>query len=357
MRLIDRYILREVAGIFIFGAAVITTLLVAFTHLFFVARLAADLGLPMQVSLMLLALRVPYLAPYSLPTSILLATLLTVGRLSERNEVIALRTSGWSLTRLAVPIIAAGVVVGAMTLAMNEYVVPRTETRYNELLAAALGGPARIVRENVQFREQVNGVESIFYARQLDTRDGTMTGVVVVQFQGLRPSRLIEAEIARYSPAGWVLENGALYLLGSSGGVSTRFEQMRIALKRTPPQIVPPRGDPAQMTIGELRAQIDRLHAAGENVARYVVNLHLKMAVPASSVMFALLAVPLGLRPHRSGRSTGLGLTVAVLLGYYLMTSITVTLGERGQLAPFWAAWAPNVVLAVTGSYLLWIAR
>ena len=90
---------------------------------------------------------------------------------------------------------------------------------------------------------------------------------------------------------------------------------------------------------------------------RYAVNLQLKFSLPVSSVIFALLAVPLGLRPHRSGRSTGLGLTVLVLLGYYLMMSITVTLGERGQMPPVWAAWLPNLTVASAGVYLLWTAR
>jgi lipopolysaccharide export system permease protein len=356
MRLIDRYILREVAGIFIFGVAVFTSLLLV-NHLFFLARLAAEAGVPIRTNLALLVLRVPYLSAYSLPMSILLATLLAVGRLSDRNEITAMRTTGWSLSRVAVPIVFTGVLVTALSFALTEYVVPRSETRYREVFSQAIRAPVRVVQRNVLFLEPVDGVESVFFARELDTRDGTMSKVVITQFQEGRVSRVIEAERARYGPEGWVLEDGTLYLLGSPGGVATTFGEMRVALKRAPREIVPARRDPAEMTIQELRQEITRLQAAGGNVVRYAVNLQLKLALPVSSVIFALLAVPLGLRPHRSGRSTGLGLTVLVILGYYLIMSITITLGERGQLPPVWAAWFPNLTVAFAGLYLLWTAR
>ncbi|MDR7485853.1 MAG: LptF/LptG family permease [Armatimonadota bacterium] len=356
MRQIDRYILREVGGIFVFGAAVFTTLLMV-NHLFFLARLAAEAGIPIRTSLLLLVLRVPYMAAYGLPMAMLLATLMAFGRLSDRNEIIALRTSGWSLGRIALPVLVAGAVVTAISLAVTEYVVPPSETRYRDLLAEVLRSPTRQVQEHVLFREPIDGVESVFYARALDTRDSTMSGVVITQFQHDRPVRLIEAARARFGTEGWVLQDGTIYLLGSGGGVTTRFASMRVALQRTPRQAAAPRRDPSEMTIGELRQQIAALQAAGENILRYVLSLHLKVALPASSVIFALLAVPLGLRPHRSGRSAGLALTVLVLLGYYLMMSVTLTLGERGQLAPFWAAWMPNLTVAAAGGYLLWTSR
>lgn len=356
MRLIDRYILREVGGIFLFGVAVFTTLLLV-NHLFFLARLAADSGVPVRTNLFLLVLRVPYLAVYSLPMATLLATLLATGRLSDRNEITALRTTGWSLARIALPVLAAGAVITVASLGMSEWVVPRAEARYREVLSEAIQAQPRPVHQHVLFREPVGGVDSVFYARELDTSDGTMYGVVITQFQGGRPARLIEAGQARYEPQGWVLKQGTLYLLGAGSGVATTFDEMRVALARTPKQIAVPRRDPSEMTIGELRQQIATLRSAGESAVRYAVNLQAKLALPASSFIFALLAVPLGLRPHRSGRSTGLGITVLVLLAYYLLMSITITLGERGQIPAFWAAWLPNLMVATGGGCLLWFAR
>jgi lipopolysaccharide export system permease protein len=288
----------------------------------------------------------------------LLATLLAFGRLSERNEITALRTAGLSLGRIATPVIVTAVAVTAASLAITEYVVPRSESRYRDKLGEVFRAVRTHIRENVLFRDAVDGVESIFFARAVDGQDGTMSRVVIVQFGAdRRPVRLIEAESARWAEEGWALQDGTLYLLGSSAGVTTKFAQMRVGLKRPPAQIAAPRRDPAELTIGELRQQIAQLRAAGESVLRHAVNLHLKMALPASSVVFALLAVPLGLRPHRSARSTGLGLTVLILLGYYILITVTTALGEQGRLSPCLAGWIPNFVAGGIGTYLLWTAR
>jgi lipopolysaccharide export system permease protein len=142
----------------------------------------------------------------------------------------------------------------------------------------------------------------------------------------------------------------------TAGGVASDFQEWRIALPRTPRQLVAARRDPFEMTIAELRQQIQRLRASGESVARFAVSLHAKIALPASSIIFALLAVPLGLRPLRAGKSIGFGLTVLVLVLYYFLMSVTITLGERGQMPAFLAAWLPNLLVAAAGSYLLWRA-
>jgi len=144
-----------------------------------------------------------------------------------------------------------------------------------------------------------------------------------------------------------------MYLFTGSTTVTTTFERLRVGLRRTPKEIGIPQREPSEMTIRELRTYVAVLRRSGENVARYSVELQSKIAFPLSAMLFSLLAVPLGLRPHRSGTSIGFGLTIVVLLVYYLMISVTLTLGQGGRLHPIAAAWLPNLVLATGGILLL----
>jgi len=356
MPLIDRYILRQVGETFLLGLGLFTSI-VLLPHVFFLARLASETQVSLGTNLQLLVLKVPFLVgTYSLPFATLFAVLLAFGRLSDRNEVTALRTSGWSLARVAAPVVAAGVAVTLATLTINEFLAPNTEMRYRTTFSEVVRAPSRQIQHNVLFREQVDDLDSVFYARELNPQSGTMNGVAISQFREDRLLRVIEAAAAHYEEGGWwVLQGGTIYLLRS--GVQSTFDEIRIRMKRAPRQIAPPRRDPYEMTIRELRQQIAALGAAGEGANRHLVALHSKLALPTSSVIFALLAVPLGLRPHRSGRSIGFGLTVVVLLCYYVMISITLTLGETGRIAAFWAAWTPNLLVAATGSFLLWRSR
>lgn len=356
MRLIDRYIVRQIGESYVLGVGAFTAILLL-THLFFLARLAADIPMSIGTNLALLLLRVPYFGTYSLPFATLFAVLLAFGRLSDGNEITAMRTSGWSLGRVAAPVLLTGAAVTMLSLAMSEWVVPRAEAQYRTLFHEVVRRPPPQIQQQVLFREPVDGVDSVFYAQELNSLDGTMKRVVIVQFQQQRPVRLIEAEVARYGPQGWVLSRGRLSLLGTGNAIATEFEETRIALARSPRQLIAARRDPYEMTIGELRQQIARLRAAGESVVRFAVSLQAKVALPASSIIFALLAVPLGLRPHRSGRSIGFGLTVVVLVTYYFLMSVSLVLGERGQIPAFLAAWFPNFLVAAAGGYLLWRAR
>jgi lipopolysaccharide export system permease protein len=354
MRLVDRYIVRQIGESYVLGVGLFTSLLLV-THLFTLARLAADIPVSLGTNLALLVLRVPYFVTFSLPFATLFAVLLAFGRLSDGNEITAMRTSGWSLARVAAPVLLTGVAIMLLSLALGEWVVPHTEARYRSLFSEVVR-PDRPpeVQYHVLFRELVDGADSVFYAQELSGADGTMKRVVIVQLQQERPVRLIEADVARYGPQGWVLNRGRLYLLGAGGSIASDFEEWRIVLPRTPRQIIALRREPIEMTIRELRGQIARLRATGESAVRYAVALQAKLALPASSAIFALLAVPLGLRPHRSGRSIGFGLTVVVLVAYWFLMSVTLTLGERGQLSAFLAAWSPNMVVATAGGYMLW---
>jgi lipopolysaccharide export system permease protein len=355
MPILDRYIIREVGSIFLFGIALFTLILTV-NHIFFLARFAATDQVGLAVVARLLLLRVPYFLAFSLPMALLLGVLLTFGRLSDRNEVVAMRTSGISLIRVAIPVLAGGVFVSLAGIALNEWVVPLAEERYRtEFLQA--GSRSLAPQGYLLFREREDTRVSVYYARSVAPDGESMEGLTANQFEGDRLVRVIEAARARYGPDGWKLEDGTIHLFGGPQLVQVRFQRIDAGIRRTPREILVGRKDPSEMTIAELRAYMGVLRRTGESIAQYLVWLHSRLALPTSSLIFALLAVPLGLRPHRSGPSIGLGLTIVTLLVYYLLMNTTLALGQSGQIPPSLAAWSPNLLIGTVGGYLLWRAR
>ncbi len=350
--LLDRYLWRYLRDIFLFGLAIFSVLLLI-NHFYFLANLVLRHGAPLSVALELLALRMPYFLAFSFPMAMLLSALMTVGRLSDGQEITAMRTGGISLSRIAASVVAAGVLVTGLTLFFNEVLVPGAEDRYRRALDRAAATPASPVQEHVLFREVQDGIESVYYARRFRVDTGVMEGVVVNQFEHGRLQRVIEAPTARYLGGEWVFLNGTLRLFTGATTVVTTFDRLTLALRRTPKEIALPRRDPSEMTIRELRTYIRLLRRSGESTVRYIVEVQSKFAVPASAALFALLAVPLGLRPHRSGSSIGIGLTILILVIYYIMSAFTLTLGQNARMHPVIAAWLPDVLLAAAGIVLL----
>jgi len=353
--LLDRYLWRHVRDVFLGGVAVFTVLLLI-NHLFFLARLVLQQGAPFLIALQLLIYRMPYFLAFSFPMAMLLAALMTVGRLSDAQEITAMRTGGVSLTRITASIVAAGVVAAVLTLAFNEWLVPEAENRYRAAFARLIEQPGRPVQDEVLFREVQEGVESVYFARRFFVDQGVMEGVVVNQFEEGTLRRVIEAAQARYLAGQWVFQRGTMYLFTGPTTVVSRFERLVVALRRTPREIALPQREPSEMSVRELRATVRFLRRNRQSTSRYAVEIQSRFALPASAALFALLAAPLGLRPHRGGTSIGFGLTIVVLVAYYIMLSLTLTLGQGGRLPPVLAAWLPNAVLAAVGGALVWTA-
>ena len=350
--LLDRYLWRQLGELFAFGVAIFTLLLLV-NHLFLVARLVLQQGAPVSVALQLLVYHLPYVLAFSFPMAMLLAALLAIGRLSDGQEITAMRTSGISLARIALSVTAAGILVSAMTLALNEGVVPYAEDRYQQVLITGLRERAAFEQRDVLFRDVQEDVESVYFVRRFRRDQERMEGVVVNQFERGVLNRVIEAEVAQYTGGAWEFRDGTMYVFTGETTVVTQFSRLRVGLQRTPEQIAVPQRDPSEMSIRELRQYISVLQRSGASAARYLVQVHFKLAVPMSAALFALLAVPVGLRPHRSGTSIGLGLAFLVIIGYYIISSVTITLGDNGRLHPVPAAWLPDVVLAVVGLALV----
>ena len=78
-----------------------------------------------------------------------------------------------------------------------------------------------------------------------------------------------------------------------------------------------------------------------------------KLAVPLTSLVFALLAAPMGIRPSRSSSSVGLGLSILVIFLYWILGRYTYTLAAQGTLAPMVGAFAPLALGIVAAVILL----
>ncbi len=352
MGLLDRYIWRQLRGVLLFGVAFFTTFLMV-NHLFVLARLNRSGGFTFAL-VELAVYRVPFFAVYSLPMATLLASLLAVGRLSDGQEITAMRTSGISLRRIVVPLVLAGLVIGIGSVLASEFIVPPSEEAYRQALARTIRGQSTVQR--LLFREVDDGIESAFFVRRFRVADGEMEGVLVNQLEGGTLRRVIEAARAKYVNGQWVFEDGVLHSFSEGTTVTSRFDRLRVQLRRTPREVAAEQREPSDMTIRELQTYIRLLQGSGQRLAPYTVELQSKLALPFSAALYAMLSLPLGLRPHRSGRAIGLGLTVLVLVAYYILSSVTVTLGLNGRLSPVAAAWLPNVALALVGIVLLWRA-
>jgi lipopolysaccharide export system permease protein len=82
-------------------------------------------------------------------------------------------------------------------------------------------------------------------------------------------------------------------------------------------------------------------------------EIHSRFVFPFAALVFAVIAVPLGIQNRRSGKSAGFSISIAILLAYYVLLSLLRTVAERRGLPPALALWFPNFVFLSLGWILL----
>jgi lipopolysaccharide export system permease protein len=354
LTLLDRLLYEEIGSAFGLGLGVFTVLLVM-NQLFQLARLVVENGVAVQIALELMAYKIPSLVAFSVPMGTLLATVLAISRLSEHNEIAALRVSGVGLPRIAVPVVLAGLAAALGTLAFSEGVVGPSDDRYRDVFQHFVHhGPELRPVERVFFQSPTPTGDALYYAQRYDPGTRTLEDVTIVYLTAGQPVRIIQAHEAAYvSQNDWIFRSGNVYLLSGESMVVTKFAIMGLRLPRSPQDLTLPPKKPAEMTLRELGSEIVTLHREGKDTWAYIGQLHAKLAGAASSVVFALIALPLSLRPHRSGPSIGFGLSILVLVAYYLVAIPTQLASDARLLSPVLAAWVPNLVIGGAGVALL----
>ena len=128
IRILDLYIFREVVVAAIFGICAFSAVFIGSGTLFRIAKYITDYGASISSVLKIFVYGLPSIIMWTFPMSMLLATLLTFGRLSSSSEITAMKSCGISFGRIAAPAILLGLLVSICAILFNEHVVPWANT-------------------------------------------------------------------------------------------------------------------------------------------------------------------------------------------------------------------------------------
>ncbi len=367
--IMDRYIATELFAPFLFGVGAFSSVGVAIGSLFELMRKVTEAGLPLPIAAKVFFLQMPYFIVYAFPMAVLLATFITYGRLSSDSELVALRSCGLSIYRLVLPAILLSFVVTGITFAFNERIVPAANYEAALTLDRALKKKepsfqqSNIVYPEYRQVKQPDGGEAeilvrLFYADQFDGQQ--MRGLTVVDRSQGGLNQIVVAQTAVWNSAQntWDFFNGTIYLVAADSSYRdiVRFEHQQLHLPRAPLDLAEQQSrDYNQMNIAQALKQLEivRVSRDEQKIRKLLIRIQQKIAIPFACVVFCLVGAVLGTRPQRTSKSTGFGISVLVILAYYLLMSLGDALGLSGILLPWMAAWLPNMFGFGAGGWLL----
>ena len=351
---LDKFILNELMGPFLFGIMSFTIILIAGSLLFQIADLVIQRGVSVWIVIRLFIYYLPKLMTYTIPMSCLLATLTGFGKLSANSELIALKAAGLSFSRIVKPVIIATFFISVAAFFINETIVPLTEKAASNIMVYEVFKQSPpLFHEKVFLKEESNGaLKRVIYINKMEIRNGDMSQVVVQEFEDGRLTSINSAKSAKWINGSWWLNKGNVFEVNKDGEVNLlfKFDKQKITLDMNPDEIAKASShNPEQMTMRELLATIKLNEKSGISSAKLWMIFHLRISVPWACMVLALVGAALGSRPQRSSSSFGLGLSVIIVFVYYVILSLTQSLGDAGYLPSYIAAWTANVLFLIIG--------
>ncbi|MGH9364093.1 MAG: LptF/LptG family permease [Thermoanaerobaculia bacterium] len=367
MRLISRSVLREVWPPFLLGFCAYTFLLLI-RQIFFLTDFLVRRAASAPEVLWLIVLSVPWIVVLTLPMAYLLGLLIGIGRLSADSELTAMRSCGVGPRAIALPVFAAAAGLSALVFGIYNRVLPRA----NDALAHAMARLAATSAVNLVqprvFREIRPGVTLFFDRVGADNR--SFEGVFL-SFSDDEVSRIVVARAGRLTLEGenlWLdLDRSVAHEIDPSDPGRYRIDSndtQRILFAgniwNSPrAQVSYEKGLRAQ-SLPELYATQAREAAAAGNPGHYRlawVEIHKKFAIPLACLAFACVGIPLAQTARRGGRGGGFAISLAILVGYYVLLSSGETWAESGKTSAALAMWLPNVLLLLIGIGAMWRGR
>lgn len=295
--------------------------------------------------------QLPLFIQWSFPIAALVAAVFTIHSMTTHRELVAAKAGGISFHRVARPVLVVGLLLTAVALALTE-VVPRG----NRIAAQILRDedPRRSWRADFVY-ESENG--TTLQVGRLDAPEGRMDNVIVeVPPSPGRGGLHVIADAMNYdSLKGWTFARGYLRRFWPDSTEKTfQFERLRMAgISEPPEEFLEAPHKPEEMTYREIDHLARVIERTGGDPAELLVKREQKLSIPVATLVVILFGVPLATSSGRGGTAYGIGVSLGTTILYLLLFKVAGALGQAGTMAPFTAAWIPNLLFFAAAMVLL----
>lgn len=358
MKILRSYLLKEFIGPLFLALGVLTFVMIL-GNLVKLTDLVINKGVDFFSVTKLFLLMMPYLLTYTVPIAALTAVLLSLGRLSSDNEIVAIRASGINLFSLILPLLIVGIILSLILVIFNDRVIPYAHYASRKTLVdIGIKNPTAALEPGVF----INSFEKyIIFIYRID--QNKLSNVRIYEPQGEnKPTRTIVAKRGEFiaipekkiiklklmdgtsdepdpeNPSSFYKLNFKTYFLNLN--LSQAQDKDKIEKK------------PKDMNIQELRREIEKLKKEGIDPAPLITEINEKIALAFSSLIFILFGSPLAIITRRREKSINFGMAFLIVGVYYLLLLASQGLSLQGHLNPKIAMWIPNIILGSIGAVL-----
>ncbi len=298
-----------------------------------------------------LLLQAPRVILYALPFASMFSILITIGIASRWRETVIIKAAGSSTKRIFSCFLVLGVIITILAFFLGETVVPAATSKASWIRKVEiLKESPRIIHSTQALWLKGTDGSLIRIAGFIEDESRILKTSIFSFNQDFGIEKRIEAEAGRWTDKKWELMNVTVFDFINK--TTETLDSLTTTVLEEPRIFREEMKKPREMNFLELQAYYNRLEKAGFKNLKYMVRLYEKLAYPTINFIMILLAVPLALNTKWGGgiRAAGLGVIVSVF--YWLIYSVSVSVGNTGLLPPWMAPWLAPAVFCIAGSVL-----
>ncbi len=311
-----------------------------------------DKGVPQKDIIRYYILYVPYIIYLTYPVAMLLATLISIGGLNAKRELLAMTASGIPLHRHLINLLTIALIMSALAFYWGETLVPYTNKE-------RMGIWREQVKKKVDWRLLDQGQVYLQVAKQevlhLDLyqpRHQIGHGMDLFVFEDNRLKERFSAKTLAWNGKNWIASGVMRREFTDKGEYIDHLQRLDMHFKLVPDDFIELQVEPEEMGYEELKRFVERIRLTGGQTEKWLVDLQSKIALPFAGVIIVLFGLPISSTFRRSGMVIGFGLSIAVAFIYFGLLQVGKVLGYKEILDPLPAAWLGNFVFFVIGSIL-----
>ncbi|MGE5216576.1 MAG: LPS export ABC transporter permease LptG [Chloroflexota bacterium] len=349
--ILDRYLVSAFVRIFLITLAVITALYVTVDFFDRVGTLL-DSGASIFSIARYFLYKAPLLISRVIGFSALFSTLFSLGTLVRSHEIIAIRSGGISVARIAMPLMVLALFICVFNFVWNETLVPIFTHNAQNIYKAEIKNKQQqslLGTHDIWIR----GDGSFINVDYFDARAGNLDTVTIFLLnRDFSLRAIVEIPKARWNGHRWTTDQATEWNFLADGQTTRQTVTAALPISETPEDLKLLARDAEEFSYYDLQKQIADMKSKGIDTTYFEVDLQTKIALPFIAPLMVLLAIPFALKRRLSGSiSLSFGIAMMIGFGYWVLTAFCISLGHSGALPAWIAAWATNVIFAMIGLF------
>lgn len=369
LKIIDKMVLKEFIPNFLMAVGILLFVLIL-NRIFELVNLVIGKGVPFIIVLKLFLYNVPFIIFLAVPMSVLVAVIMTFGRMGSDFEIAALRSCGIDIGRYVSVLMAFAFLLFAADYIIADLVVPYSNHQVRVILTQIMRlRPAVNIEEGVISRTYDGEMD--FYFGKIDKQGDFKNcrifekgGGVIVAPEGSISGKGEENSIRVHMQNGMITEEKTGYQRINI----INFEKLTVAMNLS--EKIDEKGDAGRgdremntaMLLRNAKKAYENFKDADSkteisrkkrSVYKYLTEIHKKFSISFGVFGFMLLGSVIGISLRKSGLGVGFGISAILFVIYYIMLVVGEQLSDSGTFNPAVTIWFPNFITILLSGYLM----